>query len=171
MNSFQRELAEIGRMANIGNDRGYSEEDNEDYYPQSIINAANDKGANKGGRKSDQFSHEQLLAMYSQLMNGQIPQELQSYYDSHKDANGKPIIDEEGGAMIQPEAGFVVKTKDKNGQKVFINMTSHELVDPFEEKPITQEEATKLGTGQTGLRIPLSLGAVKEDNDKKGHAA
>lgn len=29
-----------------------------------------------------------------------MPPELQNYYDSHKDANGRPIIDEEGGAMI-----------------------------------------------------------------------
>jgi hypothetical protein len=34
----------------------------------------------------------------------------------------------------------VVKTKDANGQKVFINMTSHELIDPFEEKKIPQGE-------------------------------
>jgi hypothetical protein len=30
----------------------------------------------------------------------------------------------------------VVKTKDKTGQKVFVNMTYHEIVDEFEEKPI-----------------------------------
>lgn len=52
-----------------------------------------------------------------------MPPELQNYYDTHKDANGKPIIDEEGGAMIQPDSGFVVKTKDRTGQKVFVNMT------------------------------------------------
>jgi hypothetical protein len=28
---------------------------------------------------------------------------------------------------------------------VFINMTCHDLVDPFEEKPITKEDADKYG--------------------------
>lgn len=55
------------------------------------------------------------------------------------DKDGKPIVDEEGGITIQPIKGFVVKTKDENGQKVFINMTSHEAVDSFENKPIPAE--------------------------------
>ena len=70
--------------------------------------------------------------------------------------------------MIQPNPGFVVKTKDKTKQKVFINMTNHELVDPFEEKPITKDDANKYGAADSGIRIPLSLGGVKEDSDKKG---
>ena len=38
--------------------------------------------------------------------------------------DGKPIIDSEGGTVIQPRKGFVVKTKDeKTGGKLFINMT------------------------------------------------
>ena len=69
-------------------------------------------------------------------MSGKVPPELQSHYENYTDANGKPIIDPEGGAMIQPLPGFVVKTKDKTGAKVFINVTQHELIDMFEEKPI-----------------------------------
>jgi hypothetical protein len=34
-----------------------------------------------------------------------------------------------------------VKTRDRTKQKVFINMTSHDLVDGFEEKPIPIGEA------------------------------
>jgi len=38
--------------------------------------------------------------------------------------DGKPYIDAEGGTVIEPKKGFVVKTKDANtGGKVFINMT------------------------------------------------
>jgi PIH1 N-terminal domain len=47
-------------------------------------------------------------------------------------------------------------------------MTYHELVDPFEEKPIPKEEAVKLGASEKGIRIPLSLGGKREDSDKKG---
>ena len=68
-------------------------------------------------------------------------------------------------------AGFVVKTKDQNGQKVFINMTSHELVDSFEEKPIPQGDREKFGGSDVGIRIPLSLGDVREDFDKNGQPA
>ena len=71
--------------------------------------------------------------------------------------------------MIQPESGFVVKTKDKDGQKVFINMTQHELIDAFEEKPIPAGDREKFGGSETGIRIPLSLGTVREDFDKKNN--
>lgn len=73
--------------------------------------------------------------------------------------------------MIQPIPGFVVKTKDKTGQKVFINMTTHELVDPFEEKPIPEGDREKFDNSETGIRIPLSMGQLREDFDKKGGMA
>lgn len=47
-------------------------------------------------------------------------------------------------------------------------MTHHDLVESFEAKPITAEEARKHGTIEQGLRIPLSLGNVREESDKKG---
>ena len=57
-----------------------------------------------------------------------------------KDPDGKPIVDSEGGTVIQPAKGFVVKSKDvKSGGKFFLNMTHHEHVDPFETKPIPKE--------------------------------
>ena len=73
--------------------------------------------------------------------------------------------------MVQPEKGFVIKTKDVQTQekeKVFVNMTSHSFVDPFEEKAIPQEDQDKLNCTQKGLRIPLSLGDRREESDKKG---
>ena len=88
--------------------------------------------------------------------------------DKFTDKNGKPIIDDEGGATIQPQAGFVVKTKDQTGQKIFVNMTHHELVEGVSEKKITPEEAAVHGASENGIRIPLSLGTVREDSDKKG---
>lgn len=116
------------------------------------------------------YTHEQIMQMYQQIQSGEIPPELKSYQENIVDANGNPIVDPEGGAIIQPEAGFVVKTKDKDGQKVFINMTMHDLIDNFEEKPIPQGDREKLGS-DVGIRIPLSLGTVREDFDKKGEAA
>jgi len=90
------------------------------------------------------------------------------YTDSHVDKDGNPIIDEEGGCVVQPKEGFVIKTKDQSGQKIFVNMTHHELVDPIEEKSIPAEDAAKYGASERGLRIPLSLGTAREDRDKKG---
>lgn len=52
--------------------------------------------------------------------------------------DGKPIIDEEGGCMIQPNPGFVIKTKSQNYGKIFVNMCSHEMVDSFERKSVPQ---------------------------------
>ena len=42
--------------------------------------------------------------------------------------------------MIQPNPGFVVKTKDMlTGGKIFINFTSHDIIEGFEEKAIPKE--------------------------------
>ena len=108
--------------------------------------------------------------MYQDMLSGKMPPEMQSYQESYLDENGRPIVDSEGGAVIQPEAGFVVKTKDATGQKVFVNMTKHEVIEGFEEKHIPQGDREKLGS-DVGVSIPLSLGSVREDYDKKGEAA
>jgi len=50
-------------------------------------------------------------------------------------------------------------------------MTAHELVDPFEEKPIPEGDREKFENSDTGIRIPLSMGLLREDFDKKGGAA
>lgn len=36
--------------------------------------------------------------------------------------------------MIEPNAHFVLKAFDENGEKVFFNVTSHSVVDAPEEK-------------------------------------
>ena len=46
-------------------------------------------------------------------------------------------------------------------------MTYHDLVDGIEEKAVPTEDAKKYGTSEVGIRIPLSLGNVREDRDKK----
>ena len=66
----------------------------------------------------------------------------------------------------------MVKTKDaKTGGKMFINMTQHEMVDPFEAKAIDEQTQKEHGAGEQGLRIPLSLGDLREESDKKGDPA
>jgi len=47
-------------------------------------------------------------------------------------------------------------------------MTHHNIIEGIEEKAITKEDAAKYNSTEVGLRIPLSLGAVREDRDKKG---
>lgn len=42
---------------------------------------------------------------------------------------------------------------------MFLNMTSHNLVDPFEQKEVPD-------SSELGIRIPLSLGDPREDFDK-----
>ena len=109
--------------------------------------------------------------MYKQITEGKLPEGLGGggpMEESHLDADGKPIVDAEGGAVIQPKAGFVVKTKDASGGKVFVNFTYHDAVEGMEDKPITEEDQAKYGTSDKGIRIPLSLGHVREDRDKKG---
>jgi hypothetical protein len=71
-------------------------------------------------------------------------------------------MDSEGGVMVTPEKGYVIKTADEeNGIKVFLNMTTHPII----EAPEQQEEAE-----QIGLRVPLSLGDPRPDTDNKGQS-
>lgn len=74
------------------------------------------------------------------LQQGIVPPELAGILGGGVDKDGKPIVDAEGGAVIQPKKGFVVKTKANSVGKVFINMCHHELIEPFEEKPMTAED-------------------------------
>jgi hypothetical protein len=113
------------------------------------------------------------MDMYTQLKEGKMPPEIaemqQMQAERYNDEHGNPIIDEEGGAVIQPLEGFVVKSKDTaSGEKVFVNMTHHSIVEGITEQAVTPEDAAKYGTGERGVRIPLSLGPVREDRDKKG---
>lgn len=134
--------------------------------------AGADPFANKSGKGAippglEGYSHEEIMAMYEAIAKGQMPENLQSMEQRYNDANGKPIIDAEGGAVVKPIPGFVVKTKDASGGKVFVNMTHHELVESYSAAPVTPEEAAKHNIDQ-GVRIPLSLGNVREESDKKG---
>eukprot|EP00357_Protocruzia_adherens_P034438 CAMPEP_0115016558 /NCGR_PEP_ID=MMETSP0216-20121206/27519_1 /TAXON_ID=223996 /ORGANISM="Protocruzia adherens, Strain Boccale" /LENGTH=329 /DNA_ID=CAMNT_0002387059 /DNA_START=100 /DNA_END=1089 /DNA_ORIENTATION=- len=88
---------------------------------------------------------EDVMSMYEKMTNG------------HKEGE----MDEEGGIIVTPKPGFVVKTTEKSGQKVFLNMVTHKLVDPPENKPLPDSE-------ENGIRVPLSLGDPREDFDKKG---
>lgn len=109
------------------------------------------------------------------LQRGEMPPELAGIIGQqaapHVDENGKPIIDAEGGAVVQPTPGFVVKTVAPNVGKVFINMCHHELVDGIEQKAVPKADAEKYGTAEQGIRIPLSMGERREENDKKGEPA
>lgn len=118
----------------------------------------------------EKFTHAQILKFGEMLQQGQMPPELAGMVGG-VDADGKPVVDSEGGCIIQPHKGFVVKTKAAAVGKVFINMCKHELVEPFEQKPITKEEQAKYGTGEVGFRFPLSMGEKREEHDKKGEPA
>ena len=101
------------------------------------------------------YSHEQIMEMYMKIKNGEVPEELKGMarggVDQYNDADGNPIIDEEGGAMIQPNPGFVVKTKDMlTGGKIFINFTSHDIIEsralskkPFQKLKLRRLEPVK----------------------------
>lgn len=60
-------------------------------------------------------------------------------------AFGDLPIDEEGGLLIVPEAGFVFKTKEAQSEtKFFINITSHPVVDKPEATEMVEMEVEKL---------------------------
>lgn len=95
----------------------------------------------------ENFTPAQIEQMYTALETGKVTPELEKLLANMPGAgaggqvgpDGKPIVDEEGGAVVQPDKGFVVKTKDvKTGGKVFVNMCHHDFVEPFQHKAIPQ---------------------------------
>jgi hypothetical protein len=69
--------------------------------------------------------------------------------------------DEEGGITIKPNQGFCIKCKDSNGNKLFINIVSHDRVDAPKEEHILEID------NKYGVRLPLSLSERYEDFDSK----
>lgn len=67
--------------------------------------------------------------------------------------------DEQGGITITPTECFCLKTKDVNGQKIFLNITSHEKIDAPKEEHILEVD------NKYGVRLPLSLSERYEDFD------
>ena len=68
-----------------------------------------------------------------------------------------PQVDSEGGTVIRPEPGYVVKALSSDGatRKVFINLCSSSVVGDPSEDP-------------AGIRVPMSIGETRIDTDKKG---
>jgi hypothetical protein len=89
---------------------------------------------------------------------------MQNYYEKlMKTENAKSLDpnepDAEGGITITPTQGFCLKTKDTNGQKIFLNITSHEKVESPKEEHILEVD------NKYGVRLPLSLSDRYEDFD------
>jgi hypothetical protein len=89
------------------------------------------------------------------LSEGQIKDFLKEYSGQSTE------LDSEGGLTITPNKGYVVKTTDiSTGEKVFINICSHDIVDLPEQKDLPEME------DHLALRVPLSLGNPRPDHDK-----
>jgi len=66
-----------------------------------------------------------------------------------------------------PEASFVVKLKTKDGEKVFVNMTSHEALEPPKDsmgRPVQKGERRNA----EGLQIPLLVSELRRCPDHSG---
>ena len=91
----------------------------------------------------------------------QQPMTSQQYNQHVKDDDIERYLDEEGGLVIAPDKGLVLKYIDRHsGEKIFVNVVKHPAVDHPEEKELVDLE------NQAGLRIPMSMGRVREDSDK-----
>ena len=54
--------------------------------------------------------------------------------------NLKEHLDEDGGILIEPSSCYVIKAFDKKNEKVFINITSHPIIDEPEQKFLVNME-------------------------------
>eukprot|EP00892_Ulva_mutabilis_P010472 jgi/Ulvmu1/7798/UM004_0027.1 len=139
------------------------------------------------GMGSDHSGAEELLQLYQQLQ-GQAPADappaLQELFDdiskSQRDAL-KEKLDDRETQVIYPTPGFVVKTADENGQKVFINICSNDKISPPSSwengvMPDSAREAlqnldeVKSEEDVQAMRVPLSLSEHRSELDKNGGA-
>lgn len=101
----------------------------------------------------------------SENFTADYEQKMKEYYiKALKNQNTLPKrseIDDEGGKIIQPKPECVIKTIDSSGQKVFINITSHDDIAAPKEEHILEMQ------NQLGIRVPLSLSEKLEDFDNQ----
>lgn len=90
---------------------------------------------------------------------------MKEYYSKLSNQDGAQLNkpDSEGGMLIVPNVHCCIKTIDSTGQKVFINITSHDKIDQPKEEHILELE------NQYGIRLPLSLSDKLEDFDTKSN--
>ncbi len=65
--------------------------------------------------------------------------------------NLEELLDEEGGLLVEPNPALVFKGRDKNKEKIFVNVTEHELVDEPEEKYMVDLEVGYFKRGRYNL--------------------
>lgn len=106
---------------------------------------------NKIEESNENFSDE-----YARMMRQYIEK-----MQNNPTPNLKHEIDAEGGKIITPVPYCCIKTTDSTNQKIFINLTSHELIESPKEENILELN------NQYGVRIPLSLAEKVEDFDAK----
>lgn len=93
---------------------------------------------------------EQYLQNYEQMLTQGLEPQLD-------------VVDAEGGVLVRPDPGFVIKTRDlQSGSKVFLNVVANKHVERPHMKSIEELQ------GEQGCRVPMSVGNPVEDFDKKG---
>lgn len=111
---------------------------------------------------------------------GPVPEELQELMNNVKRAKGQPTSDMET-QNITPEPGFVVKTADKEGRKVFINICHSKQVPApggwdngsmpeacLQALENLARDAPGAAADAEALRFPLSCSELLADADKSG---
>eukprot|EP00775_Hariotina_reticulata_P008505 gene8505-8687_t len=111
---------------------------------------------------------------------GAVPQELQDMLKNVRRKQGVPTEDVSQILEITPEPGFVVKTTDNAGRKVFINMChstqvpapggwTNGMMPEKVQKALEQLGQDSQQQGSTeALRFPLSCSDALPDTDKQG---
>lgn len=96
-----------------------------------------------GSRGKEDFQMQQLLQhIHTQQLSGQ---------QATSDVPLLPTAPKEEAAWIHPQPEFVVKVKPSNGKVVFINVCSHQKIEPWHLKDLLNQQ-------HQGIRIPMSIG-------------
>lgn len=66
-------------------------------------------------------------------------------------------VDSEGGLVVLPQKEFTLKIMQMNQEPLIVNVTSHPIIASPEQTEIVKEEEA-----EQAIRIPMSLGPVKE---------
>jgi len=100
---------------------------------------------------------DKLRKEYEKLLKQNKPMTSEEFLDPKYDMQ----LDHEGGIVVEPKQAFVMKSHDiSTKEKFFVNVVTHPIIDEPEEKNFVDYN------NERGIRLPMSVGRIKEDFDK-----
>lgn len=113
----------------------------------------------EGQKLLEAFKKPEFRQMFQEYVEEISDPKNRAEYEAHLKQMEADNMVPQDKELLRPQAGFCIKTKTQDDQKIFINVCHHEKIDP----PVM----TPSGTGQE-WKVPNSLGPPRMEKDNSG---